>query len=900
MAEQRFFVPEVVQTSAMDCGPASLKAVLEGFGIPVSYGRLREACQTDLDGTSINTLEDVANQLGVVAQQVLTPVDHVLLPEADILPAIVVTTLPSGLTHFVVVWRRFGPFVQVMDPAVGRRWMTPQQLLKEIYVHHMPFEAAVWQAWASSDEFAEVLRARLRLLRIEAAVYDPLIAAAQADDAGWRPLATLDAALRMVTNLVQAGGVSRGIEAGQVLTQLVETPDLIPASAWLVQPLPDFPDEAEHIMFTGAVLIHITAPPAVESPDEAEAPDLSPELDAALHDTTPRAERQILRLLQQDGLLTPLLVGAAVMLSALGVVIEALFLRGLLDVAYNLNAAGFGAMIIAALMALAVLLFGLELSLSTLTLRLGRRFEMRWRLAFLEKIPQLNDRYFHSRLTSDMAQRAYELRRLSQLPELGFNFVRLVFQLVWTVIGIAWLDLLSLPLALLAATVAVGVPLILQPLLSELDLRLQAHSSGLSRFYLDALLGLVPIRTHQASRAMRREHESLLNQWAWTNTTFYQVTRYVNGALSLVSTVLAAIIVLAYLGRDGAVTNVLLLAYWSLTIPILGQRLVALSQQYPRQRNRVLRLLELLTAPEEPRPEAEADEPAAAPAAKIQMTGVQVKATGHTILDDISMTVEQGEHVAIVGRSGAGKSSLVGILLGWHRPTDGELLVDGQPLTPEYLQQLRQETVWIDPTVQLWNRTFLDNLRYGANGVAPDVLTETITRADLSEVLQRLPHGMQTHLGEGGGLVSGGEGQRVRLGRGMLKPDARLVIFDEPFRGLDRPKRRALLQRARQLWPKATLLCITHDVGDTQDFPRVLVIDRGRIVEDDSPETLAARPDSQYRLLLDGEQAVRQGLWQHADWRHWWLEQGRMQDKGQSMPEPPETAVSADKSDEDA
>src|SRR5262245_57634802 len=109
--ERRFFAPEVIQTSATDCGPAALKCLLEGFGIRVSYGRLREACQTDVDGTSIDTLEDVAMQLGLIAEQTMVPVDHLLLPVAQTLPALVVTVLPDGSTHFVVAWRLHGPFI---------------------------------------------------------------------------------------------------------------------------------------------------------------------------------------------------------------------------------------------------------------------------------------------------------------------------------------------------------------------------------------------------------------------------------------------------------------------------------------------------------------------------------------------------------------------------------------------------------------------------------------------------------------------------------------------------------------------------------------------------------------------------------------------------------------------
>ena len=149
--DQRFLAQEVVQTSAMDCGPAALKSILEGFGISASYGRLREACQTDVDGTSIDTLEDLANQLGLQAEQVMLPADHLALPEAEALPAIVVVRLPNGLTHFLVVWGRVGGFLQVMDPATGRRWPSWKSFQNELYIHTFPVPVQAWREWAGSD-----------------------------------------------------------------------------------------------------------------------------------------------------------------------------------------------------------------------------------------------------------------------------------------------------------------------------------------------------------------------------------------------------------------------------------------------------------------------------------------------------------------------------------------------------------------------------------------------------------------------------------------------------------------------------------------------------------------------------------------------------------------------------
>src|SRR3954452_17930357 len=96
----RTIIPEVVQISATHCGPACVKSVFAGMGLELNYRLLREACQTDVDGTSIDTLEALANQLGLDAEQIMIPMDHVFLPEAHVLPAIIVTLSAGGRQHF--------------------------------------------------------------------------------------------------------------------------------------------------------------------------------------------------------------------------------------------------------------------------------------------------------------------------------------------------------------------------------------------------------------------------------------------------------------------------------------------------------------------------------------------------------------------------------------------------------------------------------------------------------------------------------------------------------------------------------------------------------------------------------------------------------------------------------
>ncbi|MBI4322228.1 MAG: ATP-binding cassette domain-containing protein [Chloroflexi bacterium] len=919
--ERRFFVPEVVQTSETDCGPASLKAMLEGHGISASYGRLREACQTEVDGTSIDTIEEVAQQLGLEAEQVMLPADHLLLDQAKALPAIVVTRQPNGLTHFVVVWRRHGNWVQLMDPGSGRRWTTTRRFLDSLFVHRFPVPASGWREWAGSDGFLDPLRQRLLALGLQEGDAGRLIGSAL-EDPGWHRLAALDAATRLVSSIVDAGGIEPGREALGVVERFFrrecdaqQESGIVPLPFWSVEPLPADPEDEEQMLaLKGAVLVRVSGRGRgagdLGTMDGAQGAEprspVSPALAAVLGEPPDRPELAVLRALRQDGLLTPAVLLAALGAATFGTLAQALLLQGLLQVGQSLGLADHRFVILAALLLLVSLLFLVELPIAMTVFRIGRRLETRLRVVFLSKVPRLSDRYFHSRLTSDMTMRAYMLRNLHGLPALGAGIIRLIFQIVLTMAGLAWFTRDAAITAVIATGAFVALSFVANPLIQERDLRVVTHSSALSRFYLDALLGLIPLRTHGAERSFRREHEGLLVGWVRATFDQARVGLILQAVGAVVYAGFAVWLVAGFISRGGEPSSLLLLLYWTLSLPTLGQSLMLSVQQYPAVRNLVLRMLEPLGAPDESeeagavpvQDEASGSDAGANPAsparerflataydgaspagAAIEMLGLTVVAGGHEILKGVDLSVEAGSHLAIVGRSGAGKSTLVGLLLGWHRPAGGVLLVDGEPLVGPALRNLRRQTAWVDPAVQLWNRTLMENLVYGSQNGDGAATGEAIEYADLLDILERLPEGLQTVLGEGGGLVSGGEGQRVRLGRAMNRAGARLVILDEPFRGLDRDRRRLLLERARAYWREATLLCVTHDVAETQGFERVLVIEDGLIAEDGNPSALASDPASRYRSLLDAEAEVRSGLWQGAQWRRLWVENGRLEER---------------------
>jgi ATP-binding cassette subfamily B protein len=716
-------------------------------------------------------------------------------------------------------------------------------------------------------------------------------------------LAALDAAIRMTCSLVQSGGAARGTEAGELIQQLTVQPDHIPQRYWSAYVSPD---DSEQVVVQGAVLLHaagLLEKPEVEEADqeerqneEAQKSGPSATLLASLNQDSKAPERQIAEDLCLDGIFTPMLIVSGVLLAGLGMAMEVVVLRGLVEIGQQMHLVSqqTEAFVLVILFLLSLLI--LEWPLHSVSLRLGRRFELRLRRRFLKKIPKLEDRYFHSRLTSDMIQRAYELRHLRIIPIMGMQCLKILTEIICITVGLIVLYPQGTLLILFSSMSIIAVSLLTQPLVLEQDMRFRTHTGGLSRFYLDALLGLLPIRSHGAVPALRSEHERLLVDWAKAGLDFFVTYERMTALNLLVSTGLAILLIYSYMQSSGDSGGTLILLYWMLTLPQLGRSLAELTQQYPSLRNRLLRLMEPLNTPEEsyswyPPEQAPTTEAASTPSPSAQeerqtegqrngvsvhFENVDVVQAGKAVLKGVSTRLYPGEQVAVVGPSGAGKSTLVGLLLGWYRPMPGGgVRVDGELLQGERLRRLRRELVWVDPEVQLWNRSLRDNLDYG-NDAASVPRAELFSQADLLNVLSRLPDGEHTLLGENGGFLSGGEGQRVRLGRGLNRGAPRLVILDEPFRGLTREQRRDLSAKARRYWQGATLIFISHDVSDSLGFDRVWLIQDGQLLEDDHPEKLANRPESAYGRLLKREKTVRELIWGSADWVRLRLKKGKL------------------------
>jgi len=860
--------PEVIQTSEMDCGPASLTCIARGFGLPCHYDHLREACQTDVDGTSIDVLEEVACAIGLGAEQAMLPTDQLCQRTVSTLPALVVIQLPNGGNHFVVVWRRLGPFVQVMDPARGRYWMRLSQLRSWLYIHELDVPVDDWSVWARGDDNRNGVLERLKDLGASSEQAKSLWDAAQSGP--WLELATLDATIRFAAALARAGAIDVGAKALSFIERTFararthsDPTEVVPQAHFAARPTED----PAQLTLRGAVFLRF-APQRADTTDDEEPAEteLRQELIDSIAQPTRPVGRRLLDFFLADGALRPLAMAAVAAAVAAGLVVEVLLFRALIEMAGKLGTLDQRLGALATLIGLALALWLLEGSLRASLFGLGRRTEVRLRMTFASLLPKLADEFFLSRPASDLGTRAHQIHKANLLADTVALLWRAVCELVLVAVGIYWIapELGALPF--LAALIGIVLPLLVYPSLRDLDFNAQEINGGMSRFYFDALRGAAAVRAHGGERIVRREHESQLTSWVAAMRQFRDRSLLVEVCVLAIEVFLAGWMIYRTSG-DGMSGDPLLIAFWALYLPTNVLVYLDCLLRVPDLRNATVRLIAPLDG-------EEADAASHAPqgrsepgaAATIELCDLSLTLGGNPVLTNVSLTIHPGEKVAIVGPSGAGKSSLLSVLLGFHRPQRGVVLVDGVPLDGAHLEAVRTRTAWIDPAVHLWRGPLLDNVAYGTDSHQRLHLPNAIASADLQRTLMQLPEGLSTEIGEGGCLLSGGQGQRVRLARAMMRHDAALVLMDEAFRGLERPVRKRLMAGARSYFGTATLLCVTHDIDVTREFDRVIVVADGRIVESDSPAALAEK-DSLYARLLAEEERVRETVWEHPDWR---------------------------------
>ena len=211
--------------------------------------------------------------------------------------------------------------------------------------------------------------------------------------------------------------------------------------------------------------------------------------------------------------------------------------------------------------------------------------------------------------------------------------------------------------------------------------------------------------------------------------------------------------------------------------------------------------------------------------------------SGQSVLDHFVLDVPAGQKIGLVGRSGAGKSTIIALLQRLYDPTQGEVCIDGQNIAHVSQESLRSSIAVVQQDISLFHRSLLENLRYGRPEASDEEVFRAVEAAKCTEFINQLPEGFDTLVGERGMKLSGGQRQRLAIARAFLM-DAPLVLLDEATSALDTESEQSIQEALARLFKGRTVIAIAHRLSTLDAFDRIVVLDRGRIVEDGAPRRL--------------------------------------------------------------
>ncbi|MBD3584605.1 lipid A export permease/ATP-binding protein MsbA [Salinimonas sp. HHU 13199] len=224
-------------------------------------------------------------------------------------------------------------------------------------------------------------------------------------------------------------------------------------------------------------------------------------------------------------------------------------------------------------------------------------------------------------------------------------------------------------------------------------------------------------------------------------------------------------------------------------------------------------------------------------------------------LTDICFSAEPGQTIALVGRSGSGKSTISSLLTRFYSPQAGTITVDGIPLSEIELTSLRKQFALVSQHVVLFNDTIANNIAYGANqDVSPKEIEDAAAMAHVTEFVEQLPEGLDTVIGENGLMLSGGQRQRIAIARAILA-NAPILILDEATSALDTESERLIQDALETLQKSCTSLVVAHRLSTIEKADQIMVVEQGRIIERGKHEELLTNngPYSQLHALQFGE-----------------------------------------------
>lgn len=233
----------------------------------------------------------------------------------------------------------------------------------------------------------------------------------------------------------------------------------------------------------------------------------------------------------------------------------------------------------------------------------------------------------------------------------------------------------------------------------------------------------------------------------------------------------------------------------------------------------------------------------------VQFKNVSYKypGTNKNIINNFSLNVEPGECVAFVGSSGSGKSTVMNMIIGFLRATNGSLIIDGKPIELLDLTSYRHFLSVVPQNTIMFTGTIRDNILYGMHDVSDEQLQKVIEQANITEFIDQLPLGLDTPVAEHGGNLSGGQKQRISIARALIR-DPRIIILDEATSALDNISEYHVQKAMNELIKGRTTFIVAHRLSTIRDADKIVVLEQGKMVEFGTFDELMSKKGKFYEL----------------------------------------------------
>jgi subfamily B ATP-binding cassette protein HlyB/CyaB len=822
--------PVVLQQSSSDCGPANIRAIARHHGVELRNETVRRICRNDRAGSSVAGLRRALEQLGFQASVRTIDFDELQRNQESLLPAVAVLKSPaSGLLHYVTVVKMTRTKVWLMDPAFGLSAWSAAEFLARWYTLEHAADPEKLEASNRDPQNIDEVRGALRELGLSVARAETLLTK--------MPLIHLDDRIRYVRALRDQKLVPGGDAASYVERLILHYEQFpIPDEYTTTHFVPN-PDGSPRLMARGHLLITVHPGPNL----------------GEHHEPSPHPLRRIAHLMTEERRLFGEVFLAALFVAFLGLTLP-LFIQLLVDHLLVQRDAAVLPYFIGGFLLLQLCKEAFNFYRAWLLIRVSQKLDLRLMIAYVSKLMRLRLRFFEARATGDITSRVQETMSIRQF--VAGSALKIVFDLLFIAVALTVMFLYD---ARLAAIAALAIPAyfvivrVYAPILRRSSRHQMEDWAGAMSLAIESVEGMKTIKLNASEPMILGRFDARLAKWS--RSWFRQAKNSLfAGQPAALLTVVATSAVL-YLGSNAVIAGRMsigqLVAFQAMLLQLLGSLsgLVVANDEIQRAFATVERLFEVLESQDE-----EGDHELVLPDRELNgelaLENVTFAYTsGAPVLKNVSFAIQPGEEVVIVGASGAGKSTLVGLLARLHDPENGTIRVDGHDLRDYALANLRRQIAVVAQDTFLFGDTVYNNIAHAMSWATLDEVTAAARATLADDFIRDLPEKYQTVVGERGVGLSGGQLKRILLARALLMRPS-VLILDEAYHGLDASLQALVKQNVREWMRGRTIINITHDLRHAREADRVILLQKGEILELGSHETLMMR-DGVYRRLYD-------------------------------------------------